>query len=118
MLPVDPSGKELLGRRVAEGRMLPFPVVKDLDVFKGDSFNLCVRGVANAMHPLVLEAVEPTLRWRVIPAVPFSAHRAGHAMRLELVLKDMAGVLAAAIRMMHQACRRALSETGHRQTRL
>ena len=99
MLPVDPSGQELLGRRVAEGRMLPFPVVKDLDVLKGDSFNLCVRGVADAMHPLVLEAVEPTLRWRVIPAVPLPAHRARHAERLELVLKGMAGVLATTIRM-------------------
>ena len=34
--------------------MLPFGVVKDLDVFKGGSFNLRVRCVTNAIHPLVL----------------------------------------------------------------
>ena len=62
MLLAEPSVQELLGRRVAEGRMQPFPVVKDLDVFKGGGFDLAVRGVTNAMHPLVLEAVEPTLR--------------------------------------------------------
>jgi hypothetical protein len=39
------------------------------------------------MHRLVLEAVEPALGRRVVPAVPFPAHRAGPAVRLELVLK-------------------------------
>ena len=65
MLFTDPTLQELSRRSVAESRMLPFPVVKDLDVFKGDRFDLSVRSVANAMHPLVLEAVEPTLGWRV-----------------------------------------------------
>ena len=36
-------------------------------------------------------------------------------MRFELVLKSTTGVLAAAVRMMHQARRRTLPETGHRQ---
>jgi hypothetical protein len=93
MLPAEPSGQELRGRLVAEGRMLPFSVVENLDVFKGSRLDLGVRGVANAMHPLVPEAVEPALRRRVIPAVPFPTHRASHAIRLELVLKSMAGVL-------------------------
>ena len=71
MLPPDPVREELFGRLVAEGRMLPFSVVKHLDVFKGDSLDFGVRRVANTMHPLVLEAVEPAFRRRVIPAVAF-----------------------------------------------
>jgi hypothetical protein len=43
------------------------------------------------MHPLVLEAVEPALGRRVVPAAPFPAHRVDPAVRLELVLKGMAG---------------------------
>jgi hypothetical protein len=71
MLPAEPSRQELHGRLVAEGRMLPFPVVEDLDVLKAGSLHLGMRGIANAMHPLVLEAVEPALRRRVIPAISF-----------------------------------------------
>ncbi len=82
--------------------MLPFPIVEDLDVLKGYSADLGVCGVANAMHPLIFEAVEPTLGWRVISTVPFSTNRAGHAVFLEFVLKRMAGVLAATVGVVHQ----------------
>ena len=58
---------------------------------------------ANAMHRLVLEAVEPALGRRVVPAVPFPAHRADPAVRLELVLKGMAGVWATPVGRVHQA---------------
>ena len=42
----------------------------------------------------ILEAVEPALCWRLISALAFPAHRASHAVGLELVLEGMAGVLA------------------------
>jgi hypothetical protein len=71
MLLSDPTLQELSWRSVAEGRMLPLSVVENLDVFKGGSLDLSVRSIPNAMHPLVLEAVEPALRRRVVPAVPF-----------------------------------------------
>jgi hypothetical protein len=67
---------------------------------------------ANAMHRLVLEAVEPALGRYVdvqyhlrlsVPAVPFLAHRADPAVRLELVLKGMAGVWATPVGRVHQA---------------
>ena len=79
MLLSDPVLQELNWRLVAEGRMLPFPVVEDFDVLEAGGFHVGMSGVANPMHPLIFEAVEPTLRRRVIPAVPFPAHRAGHA---------------------------------------
>ena len=97
--------------------MLPFPVVKHLDVLKAGGLHDGVGGVANAMHPLVLEAVEPTLGWRVVPAIPFAAHRTGHAVFLEPVLKRMAGVLAASVGVMQQSRRWVLSEPGHGQFR-
>ena len=115
MLLTDPVLQELNRRPVAEGRMLPFSVVKRFDVFKGGRLDLGVCGVANAMHSLVLEAVEPTLRRRVIPAVPLSAHRAGHAVFLEPVLKCLAGVLTAPVGVMQQARCRSPAEPGHGQ---
>lgn len=102
MLLADPVFQELNRGYVTEGRMLPLPVVEDLDVLEAGGLHVGMSGVANPMHPLVFEAVEPTLRWRVIPAVPLPAHRARHAERLELVLKGMAGVLAAPVGVMQQ----------------
>ena len=115
MLPAEPSYQELRWRLVAEGRVLPFSVVKDLNVFKGRSFDLGVCGVANAMDSLVFEAVEPALRRRVIPAVPLPAHLAGHAVFLELVLKCMTGVLASPVGVVQQPRRWFLAEPGHGQ---
>ena len=48
MLPAEPSRQELHGRLVAEGRMLPFSVVKDLDAFKGFCFDLGMRSECHA----------------------------------------------------------------------
>ena len=115
MLPAEPSLHELYGRLVTESRVLPFSVVEDLDVFKGRSLDLGMGRIANTMHPLILETVEPALRRRVIPAVAFTAHRAVHAAGLELVLKDMAGVLAASVGVVHQSRYRTPPEPGHGQ---
>ena len=82
--------------------MLSFPVVKHLNVLEAGGLHVGVTGVANAMHPLVFEAVEPAFRRRVIPAVSFATHRADHAVSPELVLKRMAGVLATSVRVVHQ----------------
>lgn len=71
MLLSDPGLQKLNRRLVTERRMLPFPIVKNLDVFKGCGLDLGVRGVANTMDSLVLEAVEPTLRRRVSQQFPF-----------------------------------------------
>ena len=87
MLPAEPIRQELHRRLVAEGRMLPLPVVEDLDVLEAGSLHVGMSGIADPMHPLVFEAVEPALRRRVIPTISLSTHRAGHAVFLELVLK-------------------------------
>lgn len=115
MLLAVPVFQELNWRLVAKRRMLPLAVVEDLDVLEAGGLHVSMSGIANAMHPLVLEAVEPALRRRVIPAVSLSAHRAGHAVFCELVLKGMAGVLAAPVGMMHQAHCRSLPEPSHGQ---
>ena len=95
--------------------MLSLPVVKHLDVLEARCLHVVMRGIANAMHSLVLKAIEPTLRCCVIPAVSFATHRAGHAVRLEFALKGMAGVLATPVGMMHQARCRSFAEPGHGQ---
>ena len=61
MLLSDPVLQEFGRRPVAERRVLPFSVIENLDVFKGGRLNLCVRGVANALHPFILEVLEPAL---------------------------------------------------------
>jgi hypothetical protein len=95
--------------------MLRFAVVEHLDVLKSGCLDLGVSGIANAVHPLVLEAVEPGLRWRIVPAAAFPAHRASHAAGLELVLKVVTGVLAAPVGVVDQPQCRTLPETGHAQ---
>ena len=41
--------------------MLPFAVVEHFDVFEARRLHVGMGGVANAMHALVLETVEPAL---------------------------------------------------------
>lgn len=86
---------ELRRRLVAQRRMPSLPVVKHLDVVERRRLHVLVCSKADAMHPLVLEAVEPALGRGVVPAVPLVAHRAGHAVSGQLVLKRLAGVLTA-----------------------
>ena len=59
-----------------------------------------MRSVAQAMVPFILETVKPAFSGGVVPAVSLSTHRAGHAEFHKLVLKRMAGILAAPIRVM------------------
>lgn len=117
MLPADPVIQELERRAVTQRGMLPLSVVKHLDVLKAGSLHIGVGSVTHAMHPLVLGTVEPAFHQRVdasmsrsIPAVPFAAHRADHAVFLELVLKGMAGVLATPVGMVDQTRCRPLAE--------
>lgn len=83
--------------------MLSLPVIEHLDVLEARRLYVVMRGTADAMHSLILEAVEPALCRRVIPAAPLAIHRAGHAVRHELALKGVACVLAAPVGMVHQA---------------
>lgn len=100
MLPVfhrlsrQPAMHELRRRLVAQRRVQPFSVVKHLDVFERRRLLVLACSKAGAMHPLVLEAVEPALGRGVIPAVTLEAHRAGHAIFGKLALERLAGVLA------------------------
>src|SRR5260370_783025 len=95
--------------------MLPFAIIKDFDIFEAGSLHFGMRSVTHAMKPLVLETVKPALRGGVVPAVAFPAHRAGHAIFLEFLLKRVAGVLTAPIRVMHDAWGRSAAKPGHRQ---
>ena len=77
-------------------------VVKHLDVLEGRGRHLLTRRKAPAMHPLVLEAVEPAFRRRIVSAVA-SRLIQRHAVFSQLALKRMAGVLAAPVGVMQHA---------------
>src|SRR5919108_2409127 len=97
---------EFIGRQVAEGRMPPPAIVEQFDVF--EDFASCL----GSSLPMALiaqfefECGEKTLGHRVIPAIAFTAHAAQQTMRSQQLLILVAGVLAAAVRVMHQALRR------------
>ena len=82
MLLADPVLEELDRRPVTQGRMLPLAVVEHLDVLEAGGLHVGMGGIPNAMHPLVLEAVEPALGRGIVPAVALPAHRARHAVFL------------------------------------
>jgi hypothetical protein len=65
-----------------------------------------MRRVVQAMIPLILETVEPALSRGIVPAIAFTTHRACHAELPQLVLKGIAGILTAAIRVMQDPCSR------------
>ena len=50
--------------------MLPFPFVERLDVLEAGGLHVAMGGVANSMHPLVLEAVVPTFSRCVVGTSP------------------------------------------------
>ena len=92
--------------------MLTDLIIEDFDVFKAGRVHRIMASVAEAVIALVLKAVKPAFRWRV---VPITAHRADHAKLFELVLDGMAGILTAAIRMMHHAHGRSTAKPCYRQ---
>ena len=95
--------------------MQALAVVEHLDVLEGRGLHRSRVAEALPVDPLILEAVEPALGRRVIPAVPLAAHRADHAVFLQLVLEGVAGVLAAPVGVMHQPRGRLPAEPGHGQ---
>ena len=95
--------------------MLPFPVVKHLNVFKAH-----VSGLVSCLEPftkdaLVFETVEPAFRWCIVPAVTLSTHRTSHAIFRQQRLKGMARVLTSPIRVMDQARSWPAPKPGHGQ---
>lgn len=95
--------------------MAATPIVKDLNVSKEVSDGCVPRCVTRAMHSFVLQAIEEADRRGVVPAVSFAAHRADYAVRCELVLERMTGILAPAIRVMQQTRCRFAAEPRHGQ---
>lgn len=115
MLSADPVLQEPHWRGVAERGMEAPAVVERLDVVEQVGLRFGPHGVAGAMHPLILQAVEEALARRVVPAISLAAHRAGHPVLFQLRLKGEARILAAPVGVMDQARRRLPAEPGHGQ---
>lgn len=91
------------GSRLLTGRWeTAAPVVERIDAAEV-GLRFVPPGVTGSMYPLVLQAVEETLRRRIIPTVSLAAHRTNHSVRCPHYLKHPTGVLAAPIRVMHRA---------------
>ena len=95
--------------------MLAGSIIKDFNIFKAGSLHFSMGSVTQIMVSLVLETVKPAFGRRVIPTISFATHPTSHSKRFELVLKGIAGVLTATIRMMHDARFRSAAKPGHRQ---
>ena len=63
MLLSDPVLQKLNGRPVAEGRVLSFSVVKNLDVFKGRRLDLGVSCCRPRLPPQPRDGEVPFIRW-------------------------------------------------------
>lgn len=72
--------------------MLSLAIVEHVNEFNAGRLHFSVGGIARALVALVLKTIEPAFRWRVIPAIPFAAHRADHAEFGQLALVGLVGV--------------------------
>src|SRR5882757_9653913 len=95
--------------------MLALAIIKYFDVLEACGLHFRMCSVTLAMVPFVLETVKPALGRGVIPAISLPAHGANHAEFLELVLERVAGILATAVRVMHDTWGWPSAEPGHRQ---
>ena len=88
-------------------------VVEDLDVLEDAGPGLVTRSVVLLMDQLGLQRVEERLLHRVVEAVALPAHAANQAMFFEELLVVLRRVLAATIRVMHEAGSSSTSAQGH-----
>ena len=70
--------------------------------------------VANSIHPLSFQHAEEALHDRVVIAIAAATHAALNAVRLKLISKVIAGVLAAAVTMMNEIAFRPALIDSHR----
>ena len=107
-LPLEGPGAE-----IAERRMPPLPVVEDLEVLEELGARRGPRGPRRVVDQLDLQRREEALGDGVVPAVAPPAHAADDPVLRQDPLVVAAGVLAAAIRVMQQALRRAPARQRH-----
>src|SRR5438270_6043858 len=93
--------------------MSPLPVVEQLDVFEQLVACLSSGTPPARIDQFDFEGGEKAFRHRVVPAVAFTAHAAVDAVYRQQLLILVAGVLAAAIRVMQQTLRRLTVSQGH-----
>lgn len=99
----------------AQPRVSSLPVVKNRNVLENPLSHRWLIHRRLTMDPPILEAVGPTLRRGVIPAVSSAAHRTHHAIVPQKVLKHPGGILAPSIRVMDEIGRRLSAEPSHAQ---
>ena len=85
--------------------MQTLAIVKHLDIVNHIPPRCFPREIDPMIRSLGFQTAKKSFNHRIIPAITFSAHAANHAMLFQLILVDMAGILAATIRMMEKLFR-------------
>src|SRR5277367_6437377 len=106
---------ELTRAQVAEGGMPTLTVVEQFNVFEQRAAGVGACGPASLVYQFKLEGGEEALRHRVVPTVSDPAHAAEDSVCREQLLIFLAGVLAAAVRVMQHCARRLSALKRHPQ---
>lgn len=94
---------ELIRTDISQRRMETRSVVKSFDVIGGSANGLVMRFVNGVIDLFHLEAFEEAFHWRVVVAVPFSAHALQETLVCEAFSKRLAGVLGSPVAVYDQS---------------
>src|SRR5919199_627644 len=103
----------LLWCEIAQCRMQAPSVVPALQELENVSPGFGVRQVVALLDELALQRGIEALHRRIVPAIALAAHRAKDAVLLQSLAVLMRGELHAAIRVVNEAGRGALTGDGH-----
>jgi len=73
--------------------MGPFPIVKDLDVFKHATAHVFLIPVSVAVYPLSFQGLEEGFSYSIVVTVALAAHTLNHTVLLELFPERLACIL-------------------------
>src|SRR5258708_17713331 len=97
---------ELGGRHIAQGGVEPLLVIDPLDEFADARLGLDQVTIFGSVNLLILKRLHKALGLGIVVGISAPAHADDHAVLLQQIDVSAAGILHAAIGMMHQTWRR------------
>jgi len=98
---------------MAKGRMPTLSIVEDLKILKHIGFGLYSSRVVSPVHPLPFEGGKETFGHGIIEAILCATHTAYNPMFSESLLEIRAGILGAAMAVMHEVGNGSPTAQGH-----
>src|SRR5438067_7717779 len=108
---------KLRRRHIAQSRVEPLLVVDAFDEFADRGVGVGQIAIFGSVNLLVLECFDKALRLGIVVGISAPAHTDGHTVLLQQINVSAAGILHAAIGMMHQSWRRFPLSDGPSQGR-